>query len=80
MIEITPRNYSNIEHGITFSKPETLEKIIKSLNTSTQELFANDHIKTDEELLERINHYIEAIKGNSAMLELVYKILRDLME
>lgn len=80
LIDISPRNYINIELGITFPKPETLEKIIKSLNTSTQELFANDHIKSDDELIEKINQYIDLLKENSLMLEFVYKILRDLVE
>ncbi len=80
LIEISPRNLSNIELGITFAKAETLEKIVKSLNTTTQELFANDHIKTNEELIEKINQYINAIQNNTSQLELVYKILRDIVE
>lgn len=79
MVEISPRNLSNIELGITFAKAETLEKIINSLNTSTEELFANEHIKTKTELLENINNYLSNIKDDKKMLELVYKILRDLI-
>ena len=45
LVDISSRNLSNIEQGISFAKAETLEKIIISLNTSTQELFANNHIK-----------------------------------
>ncbi|MCM1002831.1 MAG: helix-turn-helix domain-containing protein [Candidatus Gastranaerophilales bacterium] len=80
LIEISPRNFSNIELGITFPKAETLEKILKALNTSTQELFANDHIKTNEELIEKINIYINTIQNNTTQLELVYKIIRDIIE
>lgn len=80
LIEISPRNLSNIELGVTFAKAETLEKIIKSLNTTTQELFANDHIKTNEELIQNIHHYINIIKNDNSQLELVYKVLRDIIE
>lgn len=80
LIDISPRNYSNIELGITYPKSETLEKIIKALNTTTQELFANDHIKTNKEFIEKINSYVNSIKNNNSQLELVYKILRDLIE
>ena len=53
MIDISSRNLSNIEQGISFPKPETLEHILTSLNTTTQELFANEHIKTKEELVDQ---------------------------
>ena len=49
MIDISSRNLSNIEQGISFPKPETLEHILISLNTTTQELFANEHIKTKKD-------------------------------
>lgn len=80
LIEISTRNYSNIELGITFPKAETLERIVKSLNTTTQELFANDNIKTNDEFIEKISEYINSIKDNNSQLELVYKVLRDIIE
>lgn len=80
LVEISPRNLSNIELGINFAKAETLEKIIVSLNTTSQELFAVDHIKSNAELLEKIYQYISIIKNDTKMLETVYKILRDIIE
>lgn len=80
MIDISSRNISNIEQGISFPKPETLEKIIGSLNITTDELFAINHIKSKTELFHEINHYINKIKDNEKMLEVIYKILRDLIE
>ena len=80
MIDISSRNVSNIEQGISFPKPETLEKIVQSFNITTDELFAVDHIKSKEELLENINQYLVKIKHNDEKLEVVYKILRDLIE
>ena len=80
MIDISSRNVSNIEQGISFPKPETLEKIVKSFGITTDKLFTSDHIKSKEELLNNINQYISKINDNERMLEIVYKILRDLIE
>lgn len=80
MMDISPRNLSKIEVGDCFVKAETLEKLLTALNISTEELFANDHIKTNSELLEGINFYIKTAKDDRKMLEKIYKILRDLVE
>ncbi len=80
IIDISSRNLSNIEIGVNFPKTETLEKLLNALEISTEELFANDHIKSDNELIEGINSYIDIAKKDSKTLELVYKILRDLVE
>lgn len=79
IVEISSRNISNIELGISFPKPETLEKILKALNTTTQELYATDHIKSEEELIAQINNYIETVKNDKSTLEKIYKIIRDLI-
>lgn len=80
MIDISSRNLCNIELGINFPKAETLEKILKTLNISTQQLFANNHIKTQDELIEGINQFINKIKLNPQNLELIYKILQSIAE
>lgn len=80
MIDISSRNVSNIELGISFPKPETLERIIESLNTTTQELFSIDYIKTKEELYSNIQDMLESIKSDKILLEKVYKILKDIIE
>ena len=80
MINISSRNVSNIEQGISFPKPETLEKIVQSLEITTDKLFIADHIKSKKELLHDIEKYVDKIKNNEKMLEIVYKILRDLIE
>ena len=71
---------SNIEQGISFPKPETFEKIIYALNTTTEELFANNSIKTNNELIKQINLYINLIKEDNKKLELVYKIMKNIIE
>ena len=80
MIDITSRNLSNIEPGISFPKSETLESITRALEITTQELFANDHIKSNAELWEEISNLLETVKTDNKKLSRTYKILRDLIE
>lgn len=80
LVDISSRNLSNIEQGISFPKPETLENILTSLNTTTQELFANEHIKTEQELIQNIDLYISKIKADRKMLEVIYRVLRDIID
>lgn len=82
MIDISSRNLSNLEIGASFLKAETLEKLLIALNITTEELFANNHIKDEKELLADIYTYINTLKNNSQKLELekAYKLLRCLTE
>lgn len=61
MIDISSRNLSNLEIGASFLKAETLEKLLIALNITTEELFANNHIKDEKELLADIYTYINRI-------------------
>lgn len=79
MIDIAPRNLSSIEVGTSFAKAETLEKILIALNTTTEELFSNDHIKSNEALIKEIHNSISSIQDNKAMLEKVYKVIKALI-
>lgn len=58
MIDIPSRNLSNLEIGASFLKAETFEKLLIPLNITTEELFANNHIKDEKELLADIYTYI----------------------
>lgn len=80
MIDISPRSLSNIEVGACFVKSETLEKIVDSLNITTEELFANNHIKTNTELICEIEKLINKAKNDTKTLEKAYKILKCLIE
>ena len=79
IMEISSRNLSNIELGNSFPKPETLEKFLTVLNITTQTLFSNDCIKSEEELLKDINFMINSIKHDHNTLEKIYKVLTDLI-
>ena len=80
MIDISSRNLSNIEIGASFLKAETLEKLLIALNITTEELFANNHIKDEKELLADIYTYIDTLKNKPKKLEKAYKLLRCLTE
>jgi len=79
-VDISSRNLSNIELGLSYPKPETLEKIMQTLDMSTQELFANEHLKSDEELLSEINSCINSARTNRILLERVYKVLKAVVD
>ena len=80
MIDISPRSLSNIEVGGCFVKSETLEKIIDALNITTEELFANEHIKSNVELLKDIDSYINQVKNDNKILSKIYRILKCLVK
>lgn len=75
IIEMSPKNLSKIEVGASFVSSETLEKIMEALNVTAEELFANDYIKTSEELINDIYKKIDCIKKNKQKLEVIYKML-----
>ena len=80
MIDIAPKNLSKIELGNNFVTAETLDKLLIALNTTTEELFANDHIKEPKELLAEIYTQLDSIKDNQQKLEMIYKIVGYILE
>lgn len=79
-IDISSRNLSKIELGLSFVKAETLERILESLDVTTEEMFANDHIKSSEELRDGIDQYLNKLKNNNLVLEKIYKIIKLLAD
>ncbi len=75
IINITPRNMSGIEIGENFVKAETLEKLLVALDTTTEELFANDYLKSSDILLQQIQKDINLIKENKNKLRAIYKFI-----
>lgn len=76
MIDIDARNLSRIEVGSSFVKADTLSKILIALDVTTEQLFSNDHIKSEKELLADIKKYLEMIKNKPNKLEKVHKMIR----
>ena len=53
-VDVSQRTLSGIEIGENFVTAETLDKIIKALNTTSEDLFATNHLKEEQELVEEI--------------------------
>ena len=80
MVEISARNLSNIELGISFAKAETLEKILESLDMTTEEMFANDSIKNSTELRHEIDLCLDKVRRDNLTLEKIYRIVKCLTD
>ncbi len=75
MINVAPRTLSGIEIGENFVTADTLDKIISSLNTTSEELFATNHLKTTDEMLADIIKIAKTIKDDREKLEVLYRIV-----
>lgn len=78
MVDVSQRTMSGIEIGENFVTAETLDKIIKALNTTSEELFATEHLKDSKFLIEEIQNYIKLISQNPQKLETLYNIVKSL--
>ncbi len=75
---IATRTLSGIEIGENFVTAETLEKVFDVLEVSGSELFAFDHLKSQEELIEEIVSDLYNIKDREK-IETIYKIVKATM-
>ncbi len=75
-VDVSQRTMSGIEIGENFVTSETFDKIVKALNTSAEELFATEHFKDPEDLLNEIISDLKIISKNSQQLEIIYKIIK----
>lgn len=76
-MQIATRTLCGIENGENFVKAETLEKLCMVFNITSFELFAFDHIKPKDELVEEI---ISDIRGFSSRekIETIFKFVKSL--
>lgn len=74
-IGIATRTLSGIEIGENFVTAETLEKVFDVLNISSTELFAFDHIKPKEELINEIVSDLKTLNDREK-IETIYKIIK----
>jgi len=77
-VDVSQRTMSGIEIGENFVTAETLDKIINALNTTSEELFATEHLKDSEFLIQQIQNYIKSISQNPQKLETLYNIVKSL--
>lgn len=74
-MEIATRTLSGIESGKNFVTAETLEKVFEVLEVSSSELFAFDHIKPQDELIDEIISDVQNLKDRTK-IETIYKIIK----
>ena len=74
-INIATRTLSGIETGENFLTADTLEKILDVLDVSSSELFAVEHIKSQEDLVNEIITDVQNLKDQQK-IETIYKIIK----
>lgn len=79
VVDISQRTLSGIEIGENFVTAETLDKLIKALNTTTEELFATNHLRSTEEIVEEIEENLKIISQNPTKLDIMYNVTKSLM-
>ena len=75
LIDIKPENYSRIENGLSFPKPENIVKLSKVLDVEIAELFQFSHLNDYENILDAI---IEKLKSDKETTVITYKFLKSL--
>ena len=79
-VDVSQRTLSGIEIGENFVTAETLDKIIKALNTTSEELFATNHLKEEQELINEIENNIKTISKNPTKLDILYNVTKSLIK
>ncbi|MBR1425713.1 helix-turn-helix transcriptional regulator [bacterium] len=74
-IGIQPENYSRIENGLSFPKPENIEKIALILGVDTKELFEFDHFSDFNLIKERLT---KKLTSDEDTARLIYKFLKSI--
>lgn len=78
-VDISQRTLSGIEIGENFVTAETLDKLINALNTTTKELFATNHLRSTEEIVEEVIQNLKTISQNPSKLDILYNVTKSLM-
>ena len=75
LINISPENYSRIENGLSFPKPENIVKLSKVLSVEIAELFQFRHMSDYENILDSV---IKKLQSDKETTILTYKFLKSL--
>lgn len=76
-LDIHPANYWRIENGVSYPKPENLEKICEILEVKPQELFTFEHLKSLNDIKSEL---YEIINSNDDLARLIYKFVKTLKD
>ena len=79
-VDVSQRTLSGIEIGENFVTAETLDKIIKALKTTSEELFATSHLKEEQELIKEIEKNLRTISKNPTKLDILYNVTKSLIK
>ena len=79
-VDISQRTLSGIEIGENFVTAETLDKLVKALNTTTEELFSTNHLKQPEQIVVDIKKSLEIIANNPVKLDVLYNVVQSLLK
>ncbi len=79
-VDISQRTLSGIEIGENFVTAETLDRLVKALNTTTEELFATNHLKEKEDIISEIQSDLVIISQNPEKLDVLYNVTKSLMK
>ena len=74
MINIKTENYSRIENGLSFPKPENIEKLANILNVEISELFRFNNNLSYDEIFEKI---VNKMKSDKEVTIMVYRYLES---
>ena len=77
LVGLEPPSICNIENGKNYPTIQNLEKITAVLNVSFIDVFNFEHLKTNEDLVSRINDML--IKNPNKVRE-IYKIIKAITE
>lgn len=75
LIGIDPVNYSRLENGLSFPRPENLVKLSEALNVELSELFQFTQINDYQKML---NAIMEKLHTDEDTTRLTYKFLKTL--
>lgn len=74
-IGIQPENYSRLENGLSFPKPDNISKLAKSLDIEIAELFQFNQLDNYDEILKKV---LNKLKNDKDTTILVYRFLKTL--
>lgn len=79
-VDVSQRTLSGIEIGENFVSAETLDKLMQALNTTPDELFAIEHLKSSTDLLREISSDLKKFANEPEKLEILYKVTKSLLK